>query len=164
MKPVLYSIYKIPARRIAELVWGKGGTTAYKTNRVGAYYYSCSSHGGYVVDHRALSEEELSNINKYITPSNLMLLVQNINGKLFVIGENLGHIEYVRPRRYKYNPSYGPAEWVNHPVYLFEEDCNWSALELHTNIRAGGLSMDEEKRMTIAREAFDRWVAGSKLA
>lgn len=75
---------KINYRRIAESMWGRDGTTGYRTNRRGAYYYSCAGHGGYIVDADSLTASERSSIEKYIKPSELPLLVDKhgtIHGK-----------------------------------------------------------------------------------
>jgi len=76
MKAVLFKDFKINARRIAEAMWGTGGTNATKTNRRGAYYYSCSAHGGYVVSGDCLTEEEKAKLHEYITPEHLNVIVQ----------------------------------------------------------------------------------------
>ncbi|MFA6926804.1 MAG: hypothetical protein WCQ69_07405 [Bacteroidales bacterium] len=170
MKPTLYSKYRINARHIAEMSWGTGGTSSYRTNRRGAYYYSCSSHGGYVVDSRALSRKEIVEINQHIRPDNL---------RLYLAYEDAGHEkrEYViavsYDEFYKHYTSHTQTPfvripkgmrslgWVDHPVYLFEEDVAWSVLERITDIREtwrGEISEDlrKEHEFTI-KETFEKW-------
>ena len=56
------------ARSMAEANWGRGGTKSRRTNRTGAFYFSCSSHGGYIIDGRAMSEEARKAISAYREP------------------------------------------------------------------------------------------------
>lgn len=53
-----YVIKHSHARNIAERTWGRDGTTARRTTRPGFYFFSCSGHGGYVVEAQRLTEEE----------------------------------------------------------------------------------------------------------
>ncbi len=141
MKLVPLSKYRINARHIAELMWGTGGTHAIRTNRAGAYYYSCSGHGGYVVDHRALTIEELEDICHYqgghIGPHNLhTLLVRGLDDTLCVAGVSYHDFAHHAKRpRVHLPPEVRVEGWFKHPVYLFEEDCDWSILETFTDIR-----------------------------
>ena len=144
----------IPARAIAEALWGSGGTTAYRTNRRGAYYYSCSGHGGYVVDGRVLNARERQNIDNYTRPIPIRLLVQNSNGYSFVLGVCLGQFTG-RPRAHRYHLSFGSVAWRDLPVYVFEEDCDWAILEHYTDIRAEGC-LEPKTKASIGR-AFKRW-------
>lgn len=134
---------KINTRHCAELTWGKGGTHPYRTNRKGAYYYSCSGHGGYVVLADALSEEEKAKINPYAEPVNVPTL--ELNGKVY--GTYYGNIpqDYTgrgSKRRFKSAPG---AEWVDNLVYFFEEDCDWAILEKFTDIRRDGRGEGHEE-------------------
>lgn len=162
MRPIKLDGFTIPARRIAELEWGKGGTTAYRTNRRGAYYYSCSGHGGYVVDSRCLTAQERRRIDRYTRPLPLRLLVQRRNGAEVVIGVNCVHFQSCGPYRqksYRYGPSLGPVDWQDLPVYTFEEDCEWAILEKLTDIvRVDDLRMSERKRRGMANRTFKHWV------
>lgn len=49
---------RLQARAIAEQQWGDAGQGEVATNREGAYYFSCSSHGGFVIDNQALTGAE----------------------------------------------------------------------------------------------------------
>jgi len=112
------------ARSIAEQNWQRGGTNALKTNRKGAYYYSCSAHGGYVVDGNALTTEEKTNIEKHIKPEIGCVAVDNTTGKI-------KHFSYWGSFRY----NIGSQTLYKTLIYLFEEDCAWSVLEKYTDIR-----------------------------
>jgi hypothetical protein len=147
MNSVKLSQYAIPAREIAESMWGTGGTLAYHTNRKGAYYFSCSGHGGYVVKGASLTDSERKDIDRYILPRMLQLAVQRTPDGDMVRGYSLGDFRG-QPRSVKYNPRDGPISWVDMPVYLFEEDCAWVILEKFTGIHSDVLKHDE----TIARE------------
>lgn len=166
MKPITLKDFKINARHIAELEWGSGGTTAYRTNRPGAYYYSCSAHGGYVVDSRALDPVERAVINRYVQPRNLNLYVQQAEA-----GDDLiVHVDYTdfdcRGRHtFRYKSNGHQTRWETLPVYIFEEDCDWCVLEKFTDIRAkGSIGMDgkpltEEQRRVNIEGCFQRWHA-----
>lgn len=120
------------ARNLAESLWGRGGTSALRTNRKGAYFFRCSAHGGYVVDHRALTREERLSIDRHVAPKNVSLLVQTRNDGEYVLAVDNPHTTRVR---YRYDPSLGPVRWHPYPVYAFEEDCAWVILERLTDIR-----------------------------
>ncbi|MBO9428084.1 hypothetical protein [Sulfitobacter sp. R18_1] len=62
------------ARNFAEAVFGRPdrnwitfGTTRFNTNRRGAFWFECSNSKGFVIDARALTEEQRTNINRYTT-------------------------------------------------------------------------------------------------
>lgn len=169
MKPTTLKDFRIPARNIAELRWGRGGTTAYRTNRRGAYYHSCSGHGGYVVDSRCLTEAERVEIDKHIKPEPLRLLVQHRDGTGdVVIGVDCVYFQSIGPykqKSYRYIPRLGEVEWQDLSVYLFEEDCDWAVLEKLTDIRADlkwTTPMTESRRQAFINETFSRWHNGSK--
>ena len=87
MKPTLLSKFRPQARPIAELMWGRGGTNAMKTNRRGAYYFSCSSHGGYLVCAKDLTDAERRSLDPYIKPETINLVVQTLSdGNDYVVG------------------------------------------------------------------------------
>jgi len=151
------------AREIAEQLWGRGGTNSYSTNRIGAFYFSCAGHGGYIVDGCALSDAELEEIAKYIKPDELDVCIQESGEgeqKTITTLAVLSPFTFrMRSRRIKYEPNKGLARWVKHPIYVFEEDCDWSVLEKFTNIRAKGFGegMTEEERKDLIERCFKRW-------
>lgn len=164
MKATPYAKYRIPARKIAEMVWGGRSTHAYRCNRVGAYYYSCSGHGGYVVDSRCLSLGEMRKIKKYISAINIRLLVQERASNFFVIGASL--LNFPRSGRhlqdntsFQYTPRLGPLQWQDLPVFLFEEDCDWAILEKLTDIRAEGINMTEAERQKHINQMWRSYIA-----
>ncbi len=134
------------ARSFAETLWGRGGTNAYRTNRPGAFYYSCSGHGGYVVDGGVLTKEERAEIDKYVSPETVLVVTRN--GKPYFIQNP----STVRTQRYRvYTDS---VKLRDYPIYFFEEDCDWAVLEKFTNIRAGGRDTDP----AIINRIFNQWV------
>ena len=164
MKPIPLKKYRIPAYKIAEMAWGSGGTHAYKCNRRGAYYYSCSGHGGYVVDSRCLTKQERKRIERHIRAIDLRLLVQSRNGDghKFVIGVSMLSVprsgRWLRHETvFRYIPRLGPVEWVDLPVYLFEEDCDWAVLEKLTDIRAEHPHLTERKRRHYINQTFNSY-------
>ncbi len=155
MKFIKFNQYKIPARSIAEMMWGRGGTNAEKTNKNGAYYYSCSGHGGFIIDSRILSENEKKAINYFINPDYFNLLIQKRNGIDYVIGADLSYFSNSNHQKksYNFNPSYGFPEWIQFPIYLFEEDCAWSILTSLTDINFLEKPINKER----SEQTFKQW-------
>jgi len=158
MKAILLKDYRINPRQVAEATWGTGGTHSIKTNRKRAYYYSCSAHGGYVIPESTLTTKEKELIKEYYSPEQIQLLIQHRIDGDYVIGVSLANIHrYVkRTKNFKYIPHLGTAEWIDHDVYLFEEDCDWAILEKLTDIRHNS-SMETEKRQEIIDNTFKTW-------
>jgi len=135
MKAVKLEEFKLTssiARNLAENMWGRGGTSTHRTNRKGVFYFSCSGHGGYVVDANALTEAERAKIEQYAKPDHLSLAVQSRKDGKFVIA--------VRdPRVHQKSVSFyadeGPTKFEQYPIFFFEEDCAWALLEVMTDIR-----------------------------
>lgn len=152
--------FRINGSGIARMNWGEVNES-YRTNRHGAYYCSCSGHGGYVVDSRCLSDKERRKINRYILPYNLRLFIQHRSDGDYVIGVNAGELQAQGPfrqRYYRYSPHLGGIEWIDLPVYLFEEDCDWAILEKLTDIRSNGLEhLSDSKRRYYINRTFKQW-------
>lgn len=139
------------ARVLAETSWGTGGTHAYRTNRKGAFYYSCSGHGGYVVDGNALTDAERADIDRYHKPEIVWAIINNETGVVRKTS-NPNSIKRFHARWYD-------TERLdkNYPIYFFEEDCDWAILEKFTDIRAKGAITDEQERTWYINRAFERW-------
>lgn len=123
------------AKRLAESMWGTGGTTAYQTTHKGIYSFSCSSHGGYIVAPDALTPKQLANIDARKNvhyKEDLALLVQTTTEGDVVIAIRS---PYARTYKAVYNSNDGPVRWVNWEFYAFEEDCMWAVLEYEVGVR-----------------------------
>jgi hypothetical protein len=143
---------KINYRNLAESQWGTGGTKAYKTNRKGTYYYSCSGHGGYVVPATALTDLEIQALKPYTSPINVPTLM-GPDGICYGV-DYQANAQYSSGRSRRYQCARG-SQWIDVPVYLFEEDCDWSILEVFTSIRiTKGSSMGESERAEQAKKSF----------
>lgn len=140
------------ARTLAETAWGTGGTHAYRTNRKGAFYYSCSSHGGYIVDGNALTDDERAKIDEYIKPEIVWAIVNNETGKVRKTS-NPFSIRCFCARYYE-------TERLDkeYPIYFFEEDCVWAILEKFTDIRARGTNLTPEERDIFIDKVFKTWI------
>jgi len=151
MKPINKDLYKIPARTIAEYQWGLNGTHSARTNRKGAYYYACSGHGGYVLDPRCLTGDEVAKLETFgFKPDHYDVLIQGDN----IIGVNLNPIKSFGPwksKRHRFDPSKGHTDWHRQYVYIFEEDCDWAVLEFCTDIRV--------KKTHLTKEISEEWIA-----
>lgn len=134
MKETKVEEYKIPARNIAEMLWGRGGTQSIRTNRNGAYYFTCSGHGGYIVDSRVLTATEKAAILESVKPIRATLFVQHRTDGDYVIQHDFQAFGG-RQNPCRYSIGMGRVDKVEFPVYVFEEDCEWRVLEEKTNIR-----------------------------
>jgi len=162
MKPAPLANFLIPhsfARNLAESRWGRGGTSSDHTTRHGVFYFSCSGHGGYVVDAGALTPEERTEVEKIVTAEPIRILVQGDA----VIGISN---PFTHTRGIKYKTHLGPPEWQVHPVYLFEEDCDWAVLEHVTGIRTswakGREDKDPEAFVADLERRFEELVAAKR--
>lgn len=143
--PMRYGDFRLDAslaRNIAETAWGRGGTDAMRTNRRGVYFFSCSAHGGYVVDGKALTSEEVAKISQYMGERDFLNLLVGektdwAGGKPIVTKYILGYHnpQSIKRKKIRYPSIMVNVRWEKYPVYLFEEDCDWSVLENLTDIR-----------------------------
>jgi hypothetical protein len=121
MKGNLMYLTSAIARATAEAYWGRGGTTAYKTNRKGAYYFSCAGHGGFVLSAKSLSSAEYEALSKYVTPEVMTVYVANEDNSVLLafhpFRSKSGKLPYAGPMGHR-------AE--KEEVFMLEEDCAWS--------------------------------------
>jgi len=141
------------ARQTAEARWGRGGTTAYKTNRKGAYYFSCSGHGGFVISAKALSAAEYEALTKYVTPEVMTVYVANEDDSVLLafhpFRTNRGRLPYAGPMGHRVEKE---------EVFLLEEDCDL-ALAV---VLAGIMTKDMTKE--AAEKTFFDWYDESNPA
>lgn len=150
----MFALTSSKARSFAETRWGRGGTRSYRTNRFGAFYYSCSSHGGYVVAGYTLSAAERANIDKHVAPEKCTWVYDTSTGKTTF----LSNPNNMRAQRYRFNPDRQAREF-NYPVYYFEEDCDWAVLEKFTDIRRNVWNNeDPDAHEKFIEQVFSRWV------
>ncbi|MER8983945.1 hypothetical protein [Mesorhizobium sp. M0843] len=128
------------ARSIAEALWGTGGTNSSRTNRAGAFYFSCSGHGGFVIDARALTHEEYLKFRLHKDPEQAQ-----------DYGKAIMH-EY-RRRSFKVTPTQ-LANMQDFEFFVLEEDCDWCIAPLMAGIRTLDGYMTDE----AAQNTFDRWI------
>lgn len=141
------------ARQTAEARWGRGGTTAYKTNRKGAYYFSCAGHGGFVLSAKALSPAEYEAIAKYVTPEVMTVYVANEDNSVLLAFHPFrlksGKLPYAGPMGHRVEKE---------EVFLLEEDCAWSLAVM----LAGIMTTDMTKE--AAAKTFYNWYDESNPA
>lgn len=134
------------ARATAEARWGRGGTAAYKTNRKGAYYFSCAGHGGFVISAKALTASEYEAISKYVTPEVMTVYIDNETDAVLLayhpFRQNAGKLRGLGSKGYR-------AE--KEELFLLEEDCAW-ALAV---VLAGIMTPDMTKE--AAEKTFYNW-------
>jgi hypothetical protein len=113
---ITYRLTSSQARSIAESHWGYGGTSSERTNTNGAFYFSCSAHGGFVIDGRVLTEAEREALKPHVTPDELNIWVYN--------GKVVGMLHW-NSRRRKIRVPFG-SEKISIPIYILEEDSAWA--------------------------------------
>ena len=141
------------ARQTAEATWGRLGTKAYKTNRTGAYYFSCSGHGGFVISAKALSPTEYEALSKYVTPEVMTVYVANEDNRVLLAFHPFrlksGKLPYAGPMGHRVEKE---------EVFLLEEDCAWSLAV----VLAGIMTKDMTK--AAAEKTFYNWYDKSNPA
>jgi hypothetical protein len=163
MKQVKLDTFKINssiARSIAEGLWGRGGTNSAKTTKQGFYYYSCSGHGGYVVDKNMLSKEQQELVNTHHETTTMDIAV----GYSSELDTDVV-FDWINPygrNRTSANIPYGigNAEWRKHEFYMFEEDCDWAIVEAITGVRLQWRverCNSTEKYNDAIKESLARW-------
>lgn len=141
------------ARATAEARWGRGGTTAYKTNRKGAYYFSCAGHGGFVISAKTLSPTEYKEISKYVTPEVMTVYVANEDNSVLLAFHPFrlksGKLPYAGPMGHRVEKE---------EVFLLEEDCAWSLAVVLAGIMTADMTKD------AAAKTFYNWYDESNPA
>ncbi len=135
-------ITQAQARSMAEMEWGRGGTSSSRTNRKGAYYFSCSGHGGFVIDARCLTAEEREKMGKYLTPEIAHEVVRSD-----------GTVRRFRGPQGRQTLKYSPGLETIREVEIFfaEEDCNWAIPVVLADIKTKFMNRDD------ALTSFTRW-------
>ena len=141
------------ARAMAASLWGTVNNS-YRTNRSGCFYFSCSGHGGYIIDGNALSDEERAEVEKYIAPD-FTTVVITPNG---VVRGMLNPFARGGSRTKRY---WGDAVITDHKLFVFEEDCDWAVLEHLTDftVTDKGLTCTPAVRKQGAAQDFIRYYA-----
>lgn len=137
------------ARSMAEANWGSGGTNSSRTNRRGAFYFSCSGHGGFIIDGRALSDEEKALMREFATPQETVEVYNPDTGKVYGIFN-----PFAIRRRSIRAPIYAMQNKVE--IWAFDEDCDWCIpavfAGIHTRTHHG---------LDKALATFNRWKSPS---
>jgi hypothetical protein len=136
------------ARAIAESLWGRGGTHVEKTNRAGAHYFGCSGHGGFVIDADAFTQAERDALQANgFMPEAYKAWHWRRGGRT--------HYRLMWPERRRGGTVAAGAHESVGSYYVFEEDCDWSAVYVLTGVR----HLHREASAEAARGCFDRWIA-----
>ena len=133
------------ARTIAEAMWGTGGTQSRKTNRHGAFYFSCSGHGGFVIDALAFTAAERKALEPWAKPEPY---------ELYIWGKHRRLWHPLRRLTLKFSQLARPTKGL---YYVFEEDCDWALVWVYTKIRDKGHTWTDEKVEAYAKEVHARW-------
>jgi hypothetical protein len=123
--------------------WGNPDSSR-KTNRRGVFYFSCSGHGGFVIDADALSAAEQKALDQYLPHETADIFFDKTSGK---IRRCLSPYRE-KKRTISYRMSWGRAD---KKIYLAEEDCNWAIPVLFCGITTEGMTPEN------ALDSFKRW-------
>jgi len=130
------------ARNAAEALWGRGGTQSIPTKTPGAFYFSCSSHGGFIIDgtvHPNLPEAKAVYGSAVTVPS--------------------GRIVKFRPPNSRRTMSYRPPLQMlidDYPIYYLEEDVDWCLAVIHLGIWP--------HRLSEAQRVHHEWLSPVPMA
>lgn len=129
------------ARQIAESSWGRGGTASYKTNRKGSYYFSCSSHGGFVISAAALSSDEYNKISEFSEPMTIDVYVSNDDDSVLLVMHPFrtrsGRIRGIGKSGYRV---------VKEEFFMLEEDCAWCLAVVFADIMVKDMTKEEAQK------------------
>lgn len=138
------------ARQMAENLWGRGGTSPKRTNTRGAFYFSCSSHGGFIIDARALTPEQVADLKLYRKPDTVTRYSTSY-------GKVLGMMTPYRSKSIRIPFDY-KAEVFE--VFVLEEDCDWALAYRFTTVRLNddakqGPEREQEVAVCAAKTFWD---------
>ena len=157
MEPIKFSEYKMNKRMIAK-IWGDVQKTE-KTNDSRVSCFRCSRHGGYILDPRDFSNEDLEKLGKFSSGNNyvkLAIVTHNITHGEYVIGEIYPHMF---SKKVKFNSyEYTFKEWRKLPCITFEEDSEWAVLYHKLGIVSKSVAERNTKEQldTISRNIMEK--------
>lgn len=141
------------ARYLAESIWGHGGTVSHRTNRTGAFWFSCSAHGGFIIDDRALTRPERERLSAAGLRADSCWGVRGEDGRIITVRHPGSHVQ--NPRTVTCYPGRGEYADRNIPVWTLEEDCEWAAAYSLTGIRApDAFGLSEDRLIDFARKSY----------
>ena len=149
MEPIKFSEFNLNKRTIAK-IWGDVQKTE-KTNDSRVSCFRCSRHGGYILDPKDFTSEELSKLGTLSTGNQkikLAIVTHNVTHEEYVIGVIYPHMF---SKSVKFNLLYYTfKEWRTVSVITFEEDMEWAILYK----KLGIVSKNVSERVT--KEELDR--------
>lgn len=132
------------ARSVASSLWGTPDASQ-PTNRAQCFWFDTPSHGGFIIDGRALTEPERSAISRFLNPEIGHAIVDTPSGKTCKFRSPFSR------RTLRYN--YGSQHCEEVHLFIGEEDCAWSVITHLT-----GISISPEMTQR-AEETFNKWYA-----
>lgn len=147
------------ARSMAQQLWGTVNTS-YRTNRRGAFYFSCSGHGGMILDGRCLDAEEASWISKYISPDFASETYNTETGGIMTFTSPFNkraHTTrfYARGRSYAYRQT---------PIFVAEEDGGYAIPAVFAGIVAGVTRVRDPSTEERLNEAFETFLRQHQIS
>jgi len=156
-KTIKLADFRVNSRQMAEQSWGTGGTSVYKTNRKNINWFSCSGHGGLVIDSKDLTPAEYAILSQYQKPEKMNILTGFKNGEKFVLASSSPFS--FRSKRVTYPAIYTSVQWEAHDFFMFEEDCSWCipVLFIDLDTTAGSPNTKEDIKKQ-AEQTFNDWI------
>lgn len=133
------------ARSMADSQWGTVNHTYKTTGGKGVYYFSCSGHGGYVVDGNAIAHARFK-IDQFIKPTMTHVSISE--------GKATGMQNPFSARSWSYKLSH---DLIQHPIFVFEEDCDWAIIERFAGVRLIDAYSDPLTHEQAIDECYRNW-------
>ena len=134
------------ARAIAEAMWGKGGTNSERTNARGAFWFSCSGHGGFIIADEAITDAQRDAMRKDGFEPETATRYIGWRKTVFM------HPHRMRGARIAYHATETVTYWV------FEEDCNWCMPALFCGIGTKSMTEDWKTTREHAERTYANWI------
>lgn len=142
------SKYRLHLENIAEMLWGRGNTKSYKTNRKGAKFYTCSRGGGYVIDTRCLTLDEIDKVESPgYNAGTIRLYVEKHNNEPYVLLRDASYFgsyqknkAFTLPYELSFNPN---REWISIIINFFDKEFRYKILHQYTDIRVIGYHLED---------------------
>lgn len=137
---------KAYAMAMSTSLWGTVNHTYKTTGGKGVYYTSNSGHGGYIIDGNVFREDIRAKIEQFVSPTITYVAVNN--------GKMMGMQNPFTQRSWRYDMRY---ELVKHPIFVFEEDCDWAIVERFADIRLLGAYEDTVAHEDYIQQCYRDW-------
>jgi hypothetical protein len=134
------------ARAMSASLWGTVNHTYKTTGGKGVYYTSNSGHGGYIIDGNVFTPVQRTKIEQFVKPTMTHVTIKD--------GKMTGMQNPFSTRSWRYSVMH---ELIQHPIFVFEEDCDWCIPEKFADIRLIDAYTDCVGHEEAIDECFKSW-------